>query len=227
MLADSHFCDASSPAGIFAIPSIIEFSIAEEDVTFNAKRNHQMALQQTSSAFGLALILLAALSPCATAYTDEQDPEYLQLKETYDQQRWNLEEEFEEKFKESSNRFHEQKKAIHARSESDPALTAEQINRMLEDGLSEFVERQEVIRAEHSSRVDALNSMFKVKFEQLGDEMPPWVERVMGLWKKGEISDAEFANFLSFVIDKDIIKLEQWMFSWQIERTSRQGDAFF
>lgn len=170
-------------------------------------------MQKISQIFGLILILFVGLISYGMAYSDEPNPEYLQLKEIYDQQRWNLEEEFEKKFKESSNHFHEQKQAIDAKRESDPTLTSEQINQMLTNEFYEFVERQENIKTEYSSRVDALNSMFKIKFEQFGNEMPLWVETVMELWQKGEISNVEFVNFLSFVINNDIINLEQWIFS--------------
>lgn len=159
------------------------------------------------------LILFVGLISYEIAYSDEQNPEYLQIKEIYDQQRWDLEEEFEKKFRESSNHFHEERQAIYAKNEADPMLTSEQIDQMLKNRFAEFAERQESIRTEYSSRVDALNSMFKVKFEQVGNEMPPWVEKVMGLWQEGEISDVEFVNFLSFAINNDIIKLEQWIFS--------------
>ena len=170
-------------------------------------------MEKISLIFGLILILFAGLISYEMAYSDEHNPEYLQLKEIYDQQRWDLEEEFEKKFKESSNYFHEQKQAIYAKSESNPTLTSEQINQMLKNEFYKFVERQKNIKTEYSSRVDALNSMFKVKFEQFDNEMPLWVEKVMELWQKGKISDVEFVNFLSHVINNDIIKLEQWIFS--------------
>ena len=143
----------------------------------------------------------------------DSDEQYLELKEIYGEQRWNLEKEFKEKFNESSDHFKEQKQEIYDINESDSPLTLEQTNQMLQDIFFEFVERQEDIKTEYASRVDALNAMFKVKFEQLGNEMPLWVEKVMEFWHKGKISDVEFVNFLSFVINNDIIKLEQWIFS--------------
>ena len=143
----------------------------------------------------------------------ESNEQYLELKKIYDEQRWNLEKEFKEKFNESSDQFKEQKQAIYEKSESDSTITSKQINQMLSDVFYEFVDRQDDIKTEYSSRVDALNEMFKVKFEQLGNEIPLWVEKVMELWHKGKISDVEFVNFLSFVINNDIIKLEQWIFS--------------
>jgi hypothetical protein len=143
----------------------------------------------------------------------DSDEQYLQLKEIYDEQRWNLENEFKEKFQESRRYFDEQKQAIYDKNESDSPLTPEQTDQMLKDIFFEFIERQDDIKTEYTSRVDALHTMFKIKFEQLGNEMPLWVEKVMELWQKGKISDVEFVNFLSFVINNNIIKLEQWIFS--------------
>jgi len=143
----------------------------------------------------------------------DSDEQYLEIRKIYDEQRWNLEKEFKEKFNESSNQFEEQKQAIYEKSETDPSLTSEQINQMLRNVFYEFVDRQEDIKTEYALRVDALNEMFKIKFEQFGDKMPSWIEKVMELWQKGEISDVEFVDFLSFVINNDIIKLEQWIFS--------------
>jgi hypothetical protein len=155
--------------------------------------------------FGLTGIFFIGLIPYGMSDSDEQ---YLQLKEIYDEQRWNLENEFKEKFQESRRYFDEQKQAIYDKNESDSPLTPEQTDQMLKDIFFEFIERQDDIKTEYTSRVDALHTMFKIKFEQLGNEMPLWVEKVMELWQKGKISDVEFVNFLSFVI-----KLEQWIFS--------------
>jgi hypothetical protein len=160
--------------------------------------------------FGLTGIFFIGLIPYGMSDSDEQ---YLQLKEIYDEQRWNLENEFKEKFEESRRYFDEQKQAIYDKNESDSPLTPEQIDQMLKDIFFEFIERQDDIKTEYTSRVDALHTMFKIKFEQLGNEMPLWVEKVMELWQKGKISDVEFVNFLSFVINNNIIKLEQWIFS--------------
>lgn len=160
--------------------------------------------------FGLTGIFFIGLIPYGMSDSDEQ---YLQLKEIYDEQRWNLENEFKEKFQESRRYFDEQKQAIYDKNESDSPLTPEQIDQMLKDIFFEFIERQDDIKTEYTSRVDALHTMFKIKFEQLGNEMPLWVEKVMELWQKGKISDVEFVNFLSFVINNNIIKLEQWIFS--------------
>jgi hypothetical protein len=143
----------------------------------------------------------------------DSDEQYSELKKLYGEQRWNLEKEFKEKFNESSDQFKEQKQAIHDKNESDSPLTLEQTNQMLRDVFSEFVNRQEDIKTEYALRVKALNEKFKIKFEQFGNEMPFWVEKVMEFWSKGEISDVEFVNFISFVINNDIIKLEQWIFS--------------
>ncbi|BDQ31080.1 hypothetical protein [Nitrosopumilus zosterae] len=167
-------------------------------------------MQNMHMLFGLTGIFFIGLIPYGMSDSDEQ---YLQLKEIYDEQRWNLEKEFEEKFQESRKYFDEQKQAIHDKNESDSPLTPEQTDQMLKDIFFEFIERQEEIKIEYTSRVDALNAMFKIKFEQFGNEMPLWVEKVMELWQKGKISDVEFVNFLSFVINNDIIKLEQWIFS--------------
>jgi len=143
----------------------------------------------------------------------DSDEQYSELKKLYGEQRWNLEKEFKEKFSESSNQFKEQKQAIYDKNESNSPLTLEQTNQMLRDVFSEFVDRQEDIKTEYTLRVDALNEKFKIKFEQFGNEIPPWVEKVMELWYKGKISDVEFVDFLSFVINNNIIKLEQWIFS--------------
>ncbi len=143
----------------------------------------------------------------------DSEEEYLQLKGIYNEQRWNLENEFKEKFKESSSKFQKEKQTVYDKQESDPTLTTQQINQMLQNVFSDFVERQENIKIEYESRVDALNQMFEIKFEQFGNKMPSWIENVMEMWNKGQISDLEFVNFLSFVINNDIIKLEQWIFS--------------
>ena len=143
----------------------------------------------------------------------DSDEQYSELKKLYGEQRWNLEKEFKEKFNESSNQFKEQKQAIYDKNESNSPLTLEQTNQMLRDVFSEFVDRQEDIKTKYTLRVDALNEKFKIKFEQFGNEIPPWVEKVMELWYKGKISDVEFVDFLSFVINNNIIKLEQWIFS--------------
>jgi len=143
----------------------------------------------------------------------DSDEQYLELKKIYDEQRWNLEKEFKEKFNESSIQFKEKKQLVYEKSKSDPSLTSEQINQMLRNAFYEFVDRQDDIKKEYASRVDSLNLMFKVKFDQFNIEMPLWVENVLELWRQGKISDVEFVNFLSFVINKDIINLEQWMFS--------------
>ena len=158
------------------------------------------------------LFVSSCLISFGMVYADESS-EYQQLKETYNEQRFDLEEEFEDKFRESSSLFQEQKQLINEKIKSDPTLTSEKINQMFKNAFNEFEERQEDIREEYSSRVDDLNSMFKVKFEQSVGKMPEWVEKVMELWQNGRISDAEFVNFLSFVINKDIIKLDQWIFS--------------
>ena len=142
-----------------------------------------------------------------------ESEEYLQLKELYHEQRWNLEKEFEEKYQESSKKYQQEKQAVYEKIDSDHTLTSQQISQMLQKTFSDFVERQEDIKTEYESRVKALNEKFAIKFEQFGEPMPLWVERVMEFWSKGQISDSEFTNFLSFVINNDIIKLEQWIFS--------------
>lgn len=138
---------------------------------------------------------------------------YLQIKEIYNEQRWDLEQEFKKKFTESSEKFQNDKQTVYDKLKSDPTLTTQQTTQMLQNAFSNFVERQEYIKEEYESRVDALNQRFEIKFEQFGEKMPSWVEKIMEMWSKGQISDSEFVNFLSFVINNDIIKLEHWIFS--------------
>ena len=159
------------------------------------------------------LIIIMGFYSSEFVYSAEPNQDYLQLKIIYNEQRWELEEDFEDKFRESKKIFDDQKQEILLKNETDPSLTTEQINQMLQTAFSEYTERQEDIRAEYDDRVDALNMMFKVKFEKLGSEMPLWVEFVMELWQNGNLSDSEFVNFLSFVINNNIIQLEHWIFS--------------
>ncbi|MGY5149074.1 MAG: hypothetical protein ACW9W3_03340 [Candidatus Nitrosopumilus sp. bin_68KS] len=167
-------------------------------------------MQKIFSIFGFIIIFFIGMISYGMADSEE---EYLQLKGIYNEQRWNLENEFKEKFKESSSKFQKEKQTVYDKQESDPTLTTQQINQMLQNVFSDFVERQENIKIEYESRVDALNQMFEIKFEQFGNKMSSWIENVMEMWNKGQISDLEFVNFLSFVINNDIIKLEQWIFS--------------
>ena len=156
----------------------------------------------------VAGIFIVGVIPYAIAESEE----YLQLQELYNEQRWNLEQEFKEKFTNSSEKYQKEKQEVYKRQESDSTLTTQQIEEMLQNVFSDFVNRQEDIKIEYELRVDALNQMFKIKFEQFGEPIPSWIEKVMQFWSKGQISDSEFVNFLSFVINNDIIKLEQWIF---------------
>ena len=144
--------------------------------------------------------------------SNENELQYLQLKEVYDEQRWKLEKEFKEKFRESNNYFNEQKRTIYEKSASDPTLSSEQINQMLRDVFYEFVERQDDIKTEYMSRVDSLDAMFAVKFEQY-DSTPPWIKKVIELWHDGKISNKEIENCLEFLINNGIIKAEQITFT--------------
>ena len=119
--------------------------------------------------FGLAFTFFIGMISIAIDYSDEQ---YLELKEIYGEHRWNLEKEFKEKFKSSSNYFKEQKQAIYEKSKSDPTSTVEQINQMLRDVFCQFVDRQEDIKTEYKSKVDALNAMFEKKFDEFDDRIP-------------------------------------------------------
>jgi len=159
--------------------------------------------------FGLISIFFIGMISNAIADSDEQ---YLEIKEIYDDQRWDLEKEFKEKFKASSNYFKEQKQAIYEKSESDPTLTAEQVNQMLRDVFYEFVDRQEDIKTEYKSKVDALNAMFEKKFVEFDDGIPLWIKKVTELWNEGKISDAEYVNFWSFLLSNGIIVDEQLRF---------------
>lgn len=51
--------------------------------------------------------------------------------------------------------------------------------------------------------------MFTKKFEQFENKIPLWVKRVIELWDEGKIPDIEFVNFLSFLINNDIITVNQ------------------
>lgn len=163
-------------------------------------------LLNTFLIFGLTVTLFIGLISFVMADSDE---EYLQLKRIYDEQRWNLEKEFKEKFKQSSIQFKEQKQEIYEKSESDSTLTVEQTNQMLRNAFYEFLDRQEEIKTEYTSKVDALNEMFTKKFEQFENKIPLWVKKVIELWDEGKISDIEFVNFLSFLINNDIITVNQ------------------
>ena len=166
-------------------------------------------MQKTSLMFGLIVIFFIGMISIVTADSDEQ---YLEIKKIYDDQRWDLEKEFKEKFKESSNFFKDQKQAIYEKSKSDPTLTAEQINQMLRDVFYEFVDRQEEIKTEYKSKVDALDAMFEKKFEEFDDGIPLWIKKVTELRNEGKISDSEYVNFLSFLLSNGIIVDEQLRF---------------
>ena len=179
---------------------------------FKSKKYHNTSLLKISSLVGLATIFSIGLSPFVMGEYNENELQYLQLKEIYDEQRWKLEKEFKEKFTESSNYFNEQKQAIYEKSAADPTLSSEKINQMLRNAFYEFVERQDDIKTEYISRVDSLDAMFAVKFEQY-DTTPPWIKKVIELWHDGKISNNEIENCLAFLINKGIIKAEQISFT--------------
>ncbi|WP_428324302.1 hypothetical protein [Nitrosopumilus sp.] len=166
-------------------------------------------MQKIFSIFLFIGIFFIQMVPEAVSESDE----YLELQKIYNEQRWNLEKEFKVKFTDSSDKFQKDKQAVYDKQKSDPTLTTQQINQMLQNVFTGFVERQDDIKTEYETEVNALNQMFEIKFEQFGNSMPLWVEKVMELWSNGQISDSEFVNFLSYVINNDIIKLEQWVFS--------------
>ncbi|MHA7733700.1 hypothetical protein [Nitrosopumilus sp. S6] len=166
-------------------------------------------MQNISIISALSVLFLIGMTFHVMAESDQ----YLQLKELYHEQRWNLEKEFKEKFQESSKKYQQEKQVVYHKIDSDHTLTSQQISQMLQNTFLDFVERQDDIKDEYTLQVDALNEKFAIKFEQFGEKMPLWVEKVRILWEQGKISDFEFANFLSFVINNDIIKLEQWIFS--------------
>lgn len=164
-------------------------------------------MQKILLLLGLTTIILSSFLPDISA----ESHEYSELKKVYDDQRWNLEKEFKEKFKESSDTYQIKKQDIYEKSQSG-SITAEQTGQMLKDAFSEFVERQEGIKEEYSKRVNALNEMFAKKFAEF-ERIPIWVKKVMTLWNEGKISDAEYANFLSFLINHKIIESEDLMFA--------------
>lgn len=171
-------------------------------------------MQGIPQMFGLYAIFFIALIPYIMAESDEH---YLQILELYDEQRQDLEDEFFIKFKESSSLYKEEKQAISEKSESDPALTHEQINQMLTNSFNEFVKRHEGIKKEYDSRVDALDAMFGKKIVQfdnktIQNDIPSWVNDVVTFWDEGKISDIEYVNYLSFLVDNGVIKSEQLIF---------------
>ena len=165
-------------------------------------------MQNRWTVFGLVAIFLIGGISHGMADSDEQ---YLELKKIYDEQRWELEKEFKEKFRESSDTFQQDKQDIFDNSDSDPTLTEEQISQMLREVFSKFVDRQEDIKEEYASRVNALNEMFAKKFQEF-DTIPIWVKKVIKFWNEGRISDSEYVNYLSYLINNGIIKSEQLMF---------------
>ena len=129
-------------------------------------------MQKGIPILGLFAILVFGFS--VPAYAENSDnyweDKYDALHYEYGEQRWNIEEEFDEKFEELSKYYEDQKLAIYEKIELDPSLSDEEIDKMFIDLFNEFEQKEYDLKEDFEMALKELDMMFDDKFEEIDRE---------------------------------------------------------
>ena len=135
-------------------------------------------MQKPMLIFGLFAILFAGLiSPVTAENDDSWKNSYRELEHEYDEQRWNIEKLFDEKYQMLNKYYEEQKISIYEKIDSDPSLSQTEIDEMFRDLFDEFEEKQNELDAEYQSNLAELEMMFAEKFRQLDEEYSEYYDQ--------------------------------------------------